>query len=37
MDRDDILNLYTVTNLPVPGDAVQTFGGSDLWRDDVPF
>jgi hypothetical protein len=37
MDRDDILNLYTVTNLPVPGDAVQTFGGSDSWGDDVPF
>jgi len=37
MDRDDILNLYTVTNLPVPGDAVQTYGGSDPWGDDVPF
>ncbi len=37
MDRDDILNLYTVTNLPVPGDAVQTFGGSDPWGDVVPF
>jgi hypothetical protein len=36
MDRDDILNLYTVTNLSVPGDSAQTFGTVDPW-DDVPF
>ncbi len=37
MDRDDILNLYVVTNLPVPGDAVRPFGGADPWAEDVPF
>lgn len=37
MDRDDIVNLYVVTNLPVPGDAVRLLGGADLWAVDVPF
>jgi hypothetical protein len=37
MDRDDILNLYTVTNLPVPGDDAQAFGAVDPWADEAPF
>jgi hypothetical protein len=37
MDRDDILNLYVVTNLPVPGDAVRALGGAASWPDEPPF
>ena len=37
MDRDDILNLYVVTNLPVPGDATRPLGGADPWSDEPPF
>jgi len=37
MDRDDILNLYVVTNLPVPGDAARPVGGGSVWPDDPPF
>jgi hypothetical protein len=37
MDRDDILNLYVVTNLPVPGDAVRPLGGLDPWAEEPPF
>lgn len=32
MDREDILNLYTVTNLPVPGEGAKT-----ALDDDIPF
>lgn len=31
MDREDILNLYTVTNLPIPGEA------KAARTDDIPF
>lgn len=34
MDRDDILNLYVVTNLPLPSDAIPDMGITD---DDIPF
>jgi hypothetical protein len=34
MDRDDILNLYVVTNLPLPPAALPETVMSD---DDVPF
>jgi hypothetical protein len=37
MDRDDILNLYVVTNLPVPGDSAQPLGGADPWPEEPPF
>ena len=37
MDRDDILNLFVVTNLPVPGDAVRALGGAASWPDEPPF
>lgn len=37
MDRDDILNLYVVTNLTVPGDAARPLGGADPWADEPPF
>ena len=33
MDRDDILNLFVVTNLPLPASALQTASIDD----DVPF
>jgi hypothetical protein len=36
MDRDDILNLYVVTNLPVPADA-QVSAGVGTWPDEPPF
>jgi hypothetical protein len=36
MDRDDILNLFVVTNLPLPGGAVPTASGFDF-DDDIPF
>jgi hypothetical protein len=35
MDRDDILNLYVVTNLPLPTDAVPSTVAAD--DDDLPF
>jgi hypothetical protein len=34
MDRDDILNLFTVTNLPLPAGAVPDFSENE---DDLPF
>jgi hypothetical protein len=34
MDRDDILNLFVVTNLPLPKGALPTPDPSD---DDLPF
>jgi hypothetical protein len=34
IDRDDILNLYVVTNLPLPDGAVPQKGPAD---DDIPF
>ncbi len=34
MDRDDILNLYVVTNLPLPSGAIPETGITD---DDIPF
>lgn len=37
MDRGDILNLYVVTNLPVPGDSARSLSGADPWADEVPF
>lgn len=36
MDRDDILNLYVVTNLPVPGEA-PVFAGVGGYSDEPPF
>jgi hypothetical protein len=36
MDREDILNLYVVANLPVPGDSVRPLGGADPWADEPP-
>jgi hypothetical protein len=35
MDRDDILNLFTVSNLPLPADALPDFSRKD--EDDLPF
>ena len=35
MDRDDILNLYVVTNLPLPGAAQPSTQASPA--DDLPF
>lgn len=35
MDRDDILNLYTVTNLPLPAGALPKNALDD--GDDLPF
>ena len=35
MDRDDILNLYTVSNLPLPEGAVPK--PKDIFDDDIPF
>lgn len=37
MERDDILNLYVVTNLPVPGDSARSLGEADPWAEEVPF
>ena len=37
MDRDDILNLFIVTNLPLPKGALPTAPSWDLDDDDVPF
>lgn len=36
MDRDDILNLYVVTNLPVPGE-VRALAGVGGYSDEPPF
>ena len=36
MDRDDILNLYVVTSLPLPAGAVPAKALADL-DDDIPF
>ena len=36
MDRDDILNLYVVTNLPVPGET-SVFAGVGGFSDEPPF
>ena len=37
MDREDILNLFTVTNLPLPGGAVQELQSAEISDDDIPF
>ena len=38
MDRDDILNLFVVTNLPLPKGALPAVtSSSDDLDDDVPF
>jgi hypothetical protein len=36
MDRDDILNLYVVTNLPLPSGAIPD-AKQDQLDDDLPF
>lgn len=36
MDRDDILNLYVVTNLPVPGETI-VLSGVGAYSDEPPF
>jgi hypothetical protein len=36
MDRDDILNLYVVTNLPVPGET-NPFAAVGSHSDEPPF
>jgi hypothetical protein len=37
MDRDDILNLFIVTNLPLPKGALPPAQPSDNFDDDIPF
>lgn len=37
MDREDILNLYTVTNIPLPQDAIQVSKISNDFDDEIPF
>lgn len=37
MDRDDILNLFIVTNLPLPKGALPTSTLSEKFDDDIPF
>lgn len=37
MDRDDILNLFIVTNLPLPKGALGAANASDGFDDDIPF
>jgi len=37
MDRDDILNLFIVTNLLLPKGALPTVAKSDDFDDDIPF
>jgi hypothetical protein len=37
MDRDDILNLFIVTNLPLPKGALPPVAASDEFDDDIPF
>jgi hypothetical protein len=36
MDRDDVLNLFVVANLPLPAGALPARSGKDL-DDDLPF
>jgi hypothetical protein len=35
--RDDILNLFIVTNLPLPKGALSTVSNSDDFDGDIPF
>jgi len=37
MDRDDILNLFIVTNLPLPKDALPPAKALDVLDDEIPF
>jgi hypothetical protein len=37
MDRDDILNLFIVTNLPLPKGALPPVAASGEFDDDIPF
>ena len=37
MDRDDILNLFIVTNLPLPKGALPPRAKADVFDDDIPF
>ena len=37
MDRDDILNLFTVTNQPLPSGALPDSGHSSSMEDEIPF
>lgn len=37
MDRDDILNLYVVTSMPLPAAALPAAGSTAGWLDDEPF
>lgn len=37
MDRDDILNLYVVTSLPLPPGALPASASSPFDEDDIPF
>ncbi|MNN84208.1 hypothetical protein D3C81_2013410 [compost metagenome] len=37
IDRNDILNLFIVTNLPLPKDALPIKNAIDPFDDDIPF
>ena len=37
MDRDDLLNLFIVTNLPLPKAALSPTKPSNEFDDDIPF
>lgn len=37
MDRDDILNLFIVTNLPLPAEALPSHKEDDPFANDIPF
>lgn len=37
MDRDDILNLFIVTNLPLPKGALPSKEAVDPFDDEIPF
>ena len=37
MDREDIMNLFIVTNVPLPGNALQPSPKGSLIDDDIPF
>jgi hypothetical protein len=37
MDRNDSLNLFIVTNLPLPRGALPPSNGSDALDDEIPF
>jgi len=37
MDRDDILDLFIVTNLPLPKGALPSTHEADPFNDDTPF